>query len=76
MKRRARKPLPRWATPSVSIDKLSLRDFYEHELFAADVDSAFVTPDDQIHQQGLTSGEITTIANLARVLEALQRRPS
>ena len=58
------------------IDKKSLRDYYEREFFVADVDSVFVTDEGDIHAEGLSSGEITTIANLARVLEGLRRRPS
>jgi hypothetical protein len=68
---------PRWVTqPSVVSDKNSLRDYYKNELFTADVDAVFVTPDGQVHSEGLTSGEVAKVAELAKVLEQLQRRPS
>jgi hypothetical protein len=76
LKRRARKPLIRWAAPSLAADKKSLRDFFQNEYFAAEIDSVFVTPDGQVHLEGLTSSEVSKVVELAKVLEQLQRRPS
>lgn len=74
---RKNKTKTRWATPpSINSDHEALRDYYETELFAADVDSCFTTDTGELHADGFSSAEVGRMADLVRALETLVRRPS
>lgn len=63
MKRRATKPLPRWATPSVATDRRALRKFFTEEYLTTDDDA-----------EGLGPAGISRLGELVKVLERLKHR--